>query len=404
MSNIKPEHAAIIAQSTVTFDATYSAEDNKLRLYACVDRLEADLYNVLKEHGFSYAPKQELFVTPRWTPTKEDLCLLLADEITAEQTTLVERAEVKAARLDQYAENALHKSNAFFQTADQISQRFAAGQPILIGHHSEGKARRDQDRMHNAMSNASEAASKVNYWNYRATGVEHHANSKANPRTRFNRIKKLLEEFRNIQRDLNHYHLVLQKWQEVKAYETSEPERFKAMVYKLITSYLKTGPAAPSSYYGKLTNNEMTHCEIADKCIEMYAKASNSHHSSRWICHILNRWAYESLQLSVPGLFDGELTATIIQAFARIHGAHAPKAKQIDGNWVLSSVVPLPVHIGGVKTLVLTDDKWRELMRDCFYDIPATKPKQQPILNFKAHSITTSFGHYPQQEALHKLK
>jgi hypothetical protein len=52
--------------------ATYSPEDNKLRLYpAC--RLDQDEYNRVKAAGFKWAPKQELFVAPIWTPEREDL-------------------------------------------------------------------------------------------------------------------------------------------------------------------------------------------------------------------------------------------------------------------------------------------------------------------------------------------
>lgn len=59
---------------TATFTATYSPEDNKLRLYAD-RRLDAETYARVKGMGFKWAPKQELFVAPRWTPDREDLCV-----------------------------------------------------------------------------------------------------------------------------------------------------------------------------------------------------------------------------------------------------------------------------------------------------------------------------------------
>ena len=52
-----------------TFTATYSPEDNKLRLYAS-SRLDADLYARVKAAGFSWAPKQELFYAPAWSPSR----------------------------------------------------------------------------------------------------------------------------------------------------------------------------------------------------------------------------------------------------------------------------------------------------------------------------------------------
>ena len=48
-----------------TLSATYSPEDNKLRLYS-TSRLDAELYARVKEAGFIFAPKQDLFVAPMW--------------------------------------------------------------------------------------------------------------------------------------------------------------------------------------------------------------------------------------------------------------------------------------------------------------------------------------------------
>lgn len=83
--------------------ATYSVEDNKLRLYSTT-RLDQETYEKIKALGFKWAPKQELFVAPKWTPRREDLCIELAGEIEPEETTLAERAEAKAARIDEAIE------------------------------------------------------------------------------------------------------------------------------------------------------------------------------------------------------------------------------------------------------------------------------------------------------------
>ena len=74
-----------------TITATYSPEDNKIRLYAS-SRLDAETYARVKAAGFVWAPKQELFVAPKWTPAREDLAMELAGEIEAEEMTLAERA------------------------------------------------------------------------------------------------------------------------------------------------------------------------------------------------------------------------------------------------------------------------------------------------------------------------
>ena len=51
--------------------ATYSPDDNKLRLYAST-RLDPETYARVKAAGFKWAPKQQLFVAPMWTPGRED--------------------------------------------------------------------------------------------------------------------------------------------------------------------------------------------------------------------------------------------------------------------------------------------------------------------------------------------
>lgn len=77
------------------FTATYSPEDNKLRLYAA-SHLNTDLYARAKAAGFSWAPRQQLFVAPMWTPGREDLLIELAGTIDDEEPTSL--AEVRGCR------------------------------------------------------------------------------------------------------------------------------------------------------------------------------------------------------------------------------------------------------------------------------------------------------------------
>lgn len=79
------------------YRATYSPDDNKLRLYA-VSRLDPETYKKVHDAGFRWAPKQALFVAPAWTPGREDVLLSLAGEIEDEDSTLAERQEARAER------------------------------------------------------------------------------------------------------------------------------------------------------------------------------------------------------------------------------------------------------------------------------------------------------------------
>src|ERR1035437_1758127 len=69
-----------ILRSLTMLQATYSPEDNKLRLYAS-SRLDAETYARIKAVGFIWAPKQDLFVAPMWTPARADLLIELCGEI-----------------------------------------------------------------------------------------------------------------------------------------------------------------------------------------------------------------------------------------------------------------------------------------------------------------------------------
>ncbi|CAM7109069.1 Putative plasmid protein [Escherichia coli] len=84
------------------YRATYSPDDNKLRLYA-VSRLDPETYKKVHDAGFRWAPKQALFVAPAWTPGREDVLLSLAGEIEDEDSTLAERQEARAERFTGYS-------------------------------------------------------------------------------------------------------------------------------------------------------------------------------------------------------------------------------------------------------------------------------------------------------------
>ena len=71
----------------MSYTVTYSPEDNKLRLYSSLHP-DAETYARVKAEGFKFAPKQDLFVAPMWTPSRVDLLLELCGEIDDEDTAL----------------------------------------------------------------------------------------------------------------------------------------------------------------------------------------------------------------------------------------------------------------------------------------------------------------------------
>jgi hypothetical protein len=84
-----------------------------------------------------------------------------------------ERLERKLERRREWAGKARGRAKARFDTANQISERFAGGQPILVGHHSEKRARRDQERMHDSMRKGCEEQDLAAHHAGKADGLEH---------------------------------------------------------------------------------------------------------------------------------------------------------------------------------------------------------------------------------------
>lgn len=361
------------------YSATYSPEDNKLRLYASA-RLGPETFARVKAAGFIWAPRQQLFVAPAWSPAREDLCLELAGDIEAEEMTLAERAAARAARFDEYAEKRRRDSNAFSRAADAISERFADGQPILIGHHSQRRAEKDRDRMESATRQAVKAAGLVNYWLYRAEGVEAHANHNSRPDVRARRIKTLLSELRGLQRQINDAHKAADFWRRLSA---------KAPAGEALSEVIGSLPhymAGPDADAKALRAGELSAADYIARRIAAEEASAAGPIKARWIAHLLNRLAYERGELGPVARYEGELTAVILQAFAREHGAEKPKAEATPAGWRLSSPVPLPLHIAEGEALELSADEWRDLMQSAGYAVETKKPgrAQIPILNFRA--------------------
>lgn len=182
------------------YSATYSPDDNKLRLYAS-SRLDEDLYHRVRAEGFRWAPKQDLFVAPAWSPAREDLLLELCGAIDDEDTSLVERSEERAERFEGYQENRAADAESARAAVKSIADGIPMGQPILVGHHSEKHARRDAKRIENGMRRAIKMWETSKYWQSRAAGAIAAAKYKLRPEVRARRIKRLEAERRKLVRD-----------------------------------------------------------------------------------------------------------------------------------------------------------------------------------------------------------
>ncbi|MFC7791373.1 ParB/RepB/Spo0J family partition protein [Streptomyces cinereoruber] len=111
-----------------------------------------------------------------------------------------ERAEDRAERFADRADRAASESNARYGRAKDIGRRFEFGQPILVGHHSERRARRDQERMHDNMRKSIEEQDKARYWSDRAEAAGSYKDRRNDTYVTLRRLEKLGADLRRQQR------------------------------------------------------------------------------------------------------------------------------------------------------------------------------------------------------------
>lgn len=191
--------------------ATYDPADNKLRLY-CVSRLSQATYERVKAAGFRWAGAQKLWVAPAWTPGREDLLTELCGEIGDEDTSLVDRAEERADRFQDYSHNRQREADQAHAAVERICDGIPLGQPILVGHHSERHARKDQERIHNGMRKAIDCWKTSEYWKDRAQGALGHARYKELPAVRARRIKTIEADKRKMERSRDEGQRFIEAW------------------------------------------------------------------------------------------------------------------------------------------------------------------------------------------------
>ncbi|MFI6129473.1 DUF3560 domain-containing protein [Micromonospora sp. NPDC051141] len=102
-----------------------------------------------------------------------------------------DRAAIRTDRLSERATTAEARADATRERADQLTAGRPGGQPILIGHHSENKARRDQERSDKLRFTAIDESAYAARLGRRADGARDNETAKHQPRAIANRIEEL---------------------------------------------------------------------------------------------------------------------------------------------------------------------------------------------------------------------
>jgi protein-L-isoaspartate O-methyltransferase len=286
--------------------ATYSPEDNKLRLYPG-SRLDPETYARVKAHGFRWAPKQELFVAPAWSPGRADLATELAGEIGDEDTSLVERAQERAERFENYSEHRAADADSAHKAVASIADNIPLGQPILIGHHSERHARKDAQRIESGMRRAVKMWETSQYWTARAAGAVRCAKYKERPDVRTRRIKGLEADLRKVQKNRREASGWLKAWASVlddaklKHRDGTPSTAHERAVFLANHCHLHVAPS-PTGYWSAwdvLRPDGDRYAACPSMTVEQVQAIAAEHYPQeiarfeRWVGHFENRLAYE---------------------------------------------------------------------------------------------------------------
>jgi SAM-dependent methyltransferase len=278
----------------MTISATYDPADDKIRMRSAT-RLDAETYARVKAAGFGWAPKQGCFFAV-WNPEREDLARELAGELEDEDTTLAERAEIRAERFAGYHEKRAEESKHAAEAVSAIADNIPLGQPILVGHHSERHARRDAERIESGMRKAVDLWKTAEYWQRRARGVLSHVEYKEQPEVRARRIKTLEADARKQTRTKDEAARFLRGWQRL-----TDPEAFKhkdgtpSTLLERAKYLANYDRGVTIGTWGKLDRGEMTPETAQAEAITTHQAQIAS--ADRWLEHLNKRASKAALPL-----------------------------------------------------------------------------------------------------------
>lgn len=283
------------------YRATYSPEDNKLRLY--VGRVPREEYLKLRAEGWKALHKQREagggdFVAT-WTPERRNTALEYAGIIEDEDMGPEERAADRAERFAGYREK---------RTAEAVghADTYDAG-PSAHGFQSAARAERAARRHDRQAGRAVDAWDKAEYWQRRTAGVISHALYKSSPSVRMGRIKTIESELRRHQKSLEKWCKEYAAWKACAA--EADPEKQTKMA-QLLADYQyipgdfthpRSGKVASLSTLLKPYKEEESPITGAEAAALFLARYKEPQAEDDFTRHCQLRLAYENQMIEAQG-------------------------------------------------------------------------------------------------------
>lgn len=140
-----------------------------------------------------------------------------------------ERKQMKKERYEELSEKARQRSKEHSEQHDRIANMIPLGQPIIVGHHSEGRYRRDIKRMKNAIEKSIREDEKANYYERKVLSIENNnVISSDDPKA----IEKLQDKLKSLEEQKIKIKAREHEWYELP-YINKEIKRIKNRIQEL---------------------------------------------------------------------------------------------------------------------------------------------------------------------------
>lgn len=245
--------------------------------------------------------------------------------------TYEQKIEAKRERFEALAASNRDKSNAAYARSDmrEGASGIPLGQPILVGHHSEGRHRAAIKRADNAMRNSIDLDKKADYYERRAAGVGTGGISSDDPEA-IAKLQAKLEELQQLQDFMKRANKIIRPAFK-KGITGPDSEGWSAYVAELrqiphgdkYTDERAAAALVPSwgSHVGfetfQLTNNNAKIKSTKERiaALESKADAETKTETLEGICEIVQNVEENRIQF----IFDGKPSADI-RAIMKSHG------------------------------------------------------------------------------------
>lgn len=188
-----------------------------------------------------------------------------------------EKREARKEAYERLAAKNAELSKASFTRASAIGSMIPMGQPILVGHHSESRHRRDIERIDNAMRASVQADKKAEYY---ATKVEAMETNGAISSDDPNALEKLQEKLEKLTKKQEMFKAINKIVKSKKLSELAKVEQMVALgvsesvAQKFLSNETFSGPGIPRY---ELTNNNANMKRIAQRIAQLKKVESIPH-------------------------------------------------------------------------------------------------------------------------------